>query len=177
MVVRDPFERILSAYRNKFESKTAPSGGFHQKIGKEILKKYRPNATQDVINAGNSVTFLEFITYMTEPNKINMLWDYGHSYNEHWEPINGLCSPCTIDYDYIIHFENLVDESNEVLRRLHADGIKFPEEDVVKPSGTREKMRQYYEQIPLKNLKILQKMFNLDNLFFNYSSDDLMDID
>lgn len=38
IVVRHPFERLLSAYRNKFESKHNSSAYFQDRFGKRIVK-------------------------------------------------------------------------------------------------------------------------------------------
>uniref|UniRef100_H2ZI46 Uncharacterized protein n=1 Tax=Ciona savignyi TaxID=51511 RepID=H2ZI46_CIOSA len=33
----------------------------------------------------------------------------------HWRPQTHMCIPCHVNYTYIIRFDNLVQESNEVL--------------------------------------------------------------
>lgn len=167
MAVRDPLERLLSAYMNKFESKTAPSMFFHKEMGSKIIKAYRPNATPKEINEGSDVTFPEFVRYVTESN-FSLISNHNQSFNEHWESMHALCNPCVVQYHYIARFENLVNESNEILKRINSS-IRYPTEGVIKPSGTKEKMKRYFDEIPVKNIRMLEKIYRFDSLVFNYS--------
>ena len=48
LVVRHPFERLVSAYRDKLEktaNKKSKQHHFFEMYGREIVNKYRPNAT------------------------------------------------------------------------------------------------------------------------------------
>lgn len=78
-------ERLVSAFRNKFEKNYNSSKYFKERFGVKILKKYR-NAT-DQNKAGNGVTFPEFVQYiLDDPNHLN----------EHWAPYTSLCLPCYV---------------------------------------------------------------------------------
>merc|ERR1719369_2275238 len=33
----------------------------------------------------------------------------------HWRPQTDLCSPCVLNYDYVVEFDNLVQDSNHLL--------------------------------------------------------------
>lgn len=48
IIVRHPFERLLSAYRDKFEFHLPWT--FHQKLGNKIISKYRKGGKKNVIN-------------------------------------------------------------------------------------------------------------------------------
>ncbi|XP_044309754.1 carbohydrate sulfotransferase 14 isoform X2 [Varanus komodoensis] len=79
--VRDPMERLLSAYRNKFgEIKE-----YQLKYGVEIVKRYRKNPGK---STGDDVTFSEFLQYLLDEEVERM--------NEHWMPIYNLCQPCAV---------------------------------------------------------------------------------
>ena len=36
----------------------------------------------------------------------------------HWRPQVALCNPCVLNYDYVINFDNLAEESNKLLQFL-----------------------------------------------------------
>jgi hypothetical protein len=67
-MVREPFERLLSAYRNKFTEK---SPYFHKRFGRKIIRKYRTNPNVEDIEKGNNVKFPEFVQYITDPVTIS----------------------------------------------------------------------------------------------------------
>ena len=104
MVTRHPFLRLAIAYKMKFE---ADNVFFHERYGKEIVRLYRSGATQQ--ETGSDVRFGEFVEYLLH------LQD-SEEMNEHWQPLQTLCRPCQVGYDYILHYETLDPDSTELLR-------------------------------------------------------------
>ena len=89
LFVREPFERLLSAYLNKFYSGDPV---FHDGFGKQIIKLYRPGGKPEDKN----ITFDEFLNYVLHIG--NGYW------NEHWQTYDKLCHPCWVHYDFIGRF-------------------------------------------------------------------------
>lgn len=114
--VRDPLARLVSAYTDKF----TPNGtdrSYYKYYGTSIVKKYRKNHKPVV--KGDDVTWHEFIHYLIDLQRPN--------FNEHWAPYEDLCQPCVVNYDFIGHYENMNDEANFVIRKMHADNrVAFP---------------------------------------------------
>ena len=97
LFVRHPFARLLSAYRNKFLDPIPGSDWFQRSIGKLILKKYRNDMPVLQQDEGKGVTFEEFVRYI-----IDTYERYGYGdYDNHWQLINNICTPCNVKYNYI----------------------------------------------------------------------------
>ncbi|XP_078382299.1 carbohydrate sulfotransferase 11-like [Oculina patagonica] len=152
--VREPFERLLSAYLDKFYGGQDP--GFHKNFGQEIIRRYRPGGKPEDKN----ITFDEFVNYV-----INIGDGY---WNEHWKTYDKLCYPCGVHYDFIGRFENLEDEARYVLEISGINtelNISFPQ---VKPSSTFSKVPFFYSQIAKERLYRVVQLFEDDSEMFGY---------
>ncbi|OWF48705.1 carbohydrate sulfotransferase 11-like [Mizuhopecten yessoensis] len=92
MFSRDPFERIFSAYVDKFVS---PNINFWIDKGTGIIRKYRKFPEFSSLRCGNDVTFAEFVKYVV---------NHAHGQEKvdsHFVTITEHCRPCHIRYDVI----------------------------------------------------------------------------
>ena len=110
LFVRHPFERLVSAYRDKFFRKHSPRESTHYKRvhGRQILRLYRENPSEEQLKSGEGVTFTEFARYLVEKNVSDI----------HWDPIYDTCHPCLIDYHFIGHMRNLQRDAREALDHI-----------------------------------------------------------
>ena len=117
MFVRDPLERILSAYKNKF--KPGNNAYFNNNYGRHIIKQHRVNATKAALRDGNDVTFNEFLNYLVDPRSQQL--------DIHWQEFHKLCRPCSVQYDYIGKYETLEQDGNRILEKLNVyRWLRFP---------------------------------------------------
>lgn len=163
MFVREPLERIVSAYRDKFEN---PNNYYHSLFGKPIISKYRVNPSGAALKTGSGVTFKEFVQYLLDVHRpVGM--------DIHWEQANQLCNPCLIDYDFIGKFENMEEESNFVLRLTGAPpNITLPSFKDRNPTDKRTSMQitqKYFSQVSMLERQRVYDFYYMDYLMFNYS--------
>ncbi|NWH73948.1 CHSTE sulfotransferase, partial [Piaya cayana] len=152
--VRDPLERLLSAYRNKF----GEIEEYQRRYGVEIVRRYRPGAGS---SAGDDVTFPEFVRYLLDEDVERM--------NEHWMPIYNLCQPCAVRYDFIGSYERLSDDANYVLERVGSPpSVRFPERQAWYKPVTAEVLHYYLCNTPRRLLKDLIVKYILDFSLFAY---------
>ena len=113
--VRHPFERLVSAYQDKFAGSNKI---FQVAVGKEIIKKYRKQPTQLSLQNGHDVTFPEFVSYVIDEWK-----QCQTQLDVHWRPIIDLCHPCAMEYDFIGKFETLNQDVDYLLQTLNESNL------------------------------------------------------
>ncbi|CAG5120710.1 unnamed protein product [Candidula unifasciata] len=163
--VREPFERILSAFKNKFAANTNSSIYFRKVFGEKIIDRYRQNP---LANPGRNLTFEEFINYLTDPQKQIPM-------NEHWEKYYKLCHPCWIQYDFIGKLETLEEDSQYILEKNSlSEKVKVPSrlDSKYTYKKTNSYMHEYYSQIPKETLQKIFKMYYADFVIFNFTVPD-----
>ncbi|XP_053402333.1 uncharacterized protein LOC128557848 [Mercenaria mercenaria] len=97
MFVREPYGRLFSTYCNKFYF---PKGNWDP-IGKDIVKRFREDPSEDSLMYGHDVTFAELIRYTIED------FEAGNKMDAHIRPMHTNCKPCDYDYDFIGKLETM----------------------------------------------------------------------
>ncbi|KAL7305458.1 hypothetical protein TKK_0002199 [Trichogramma kaykai] len=168
IVVRHPFERLLSAYRNKFEAKNEKSSSYFQsRFGRKIIKKYRRNPSTGSLLLGDDVTFREFVDFIVDNDNEN------GTRNEHWQSITDLCHPCLVNYNLVSKYETLVEDATEILERIGVDSVTFPSRPRnVEP--TENILDKYYSTLSYGQLRDLAKLYHRDFYLFDYSVEKIL---
>lgn len=172
VIARHPFERLLSAYRNKLEGDLPSARYFQERIGKQIIKSFRPNAATESLNRGHDVTFNEFIMYLLTPELSMNYVANQTAFNEHWEPINKLCHPCAVRYNIVGKYETLIDDSALALHLVGVTNLTFPSSQ--RTSGTGELLRKYFSAVPLGVTRSVYRLYRDDFKLFGYSLEDVL---
>jgi len=190
LIVRHPFTRLVSAYRDKMEKvgiNSVDLGYYYKRHGKAMVAKYRREARrrfgEDFFSADNNFgspvknsrgkrveglpVFWEFVQYV----KRSPMAD------EHWAPVYSYCSPCTLKYETIVHFEHLHDcnESDFLAETIAPLNHTLPESEerrnVHQPEGMTEDelTALYFEQLDEQDVKDLYRVYEKDFLLFGYS--------
>ena len=166
MFVREPLERLLSAYRDKMVEN--PFGYHH--IDVDIVRKYRSHDYKASVKRYR-VTFAEFVRYVLDRRAA------GHELDRHWIPQSELCRVCKIRYDYIGHYETLHRDADyivdklksrirDVEQRRRVDYVKFPAD-----SGHRKSsdfLQQMYASVPAAHVQALYQLYAVDYALFGF---------
>ena len=155
LFVREPLERLLSAYNNKFVNNQWPWTRI-QSYKTKILERYK----QDELSSNSSdqdLTFKKFIYYVS---------DVGFDRDAHWRSYGPICHPCDIKYDFIGHFEDMPEEAPYILRQTGMDrAVTFPP---FLTHNTTSQLLKSYAPIPKEKIAQLGKAFEEDFEMFNY---------
>ncbi|KAL9982733.1 hypothetical protein ACROYT_G004818 [Oculina patagonica] len=157
--VREPFERLLSAYRDKFVGETTHLYG---EVGKKIVREVRGDTKEMEQSVGERPTFDEFTSYIDRLSN-SSLWDM------HWRPSHQTCYPCAINYNYVGYFDTIKEDADNILKRLGLDKeFEFPS----LKSGTSKLLETHYSQIPLDRVIRLAEIYREDFKMFGFKYPD-----
>lgn len=168
LFVRDPFVRLISAYRNKFEQENED---FYKRFAVVMLKRFSnysdpPASVVDAFAAGIRPTFLNFIQYLLDPNTEKEM-----PFNEHWRQMYRLCHPCQINYDFVGKLETLDEDAEHLLRILRVDNVvEFPLSH--RNRTVRSWEQDWFANIPNELRRELYKLYEADFRLFGYSKPD-----
>ncbi|XP_069952928.1 carbohydrate sulfotransferase 11-like isoform X2 [Cherax quadricarinatus] len=157
IIVREPFERLLSSYRDKIES-TAQY--YFRSLRCTIKNKF-----SQVNFIGKCIpTFSEFVDYLIDEA------DNNRPFNEHWAPYYTFCSTCQLHFDYILHFETLSQDEAFLLQAVPGlSEVLSPQKLHNSNTNYEELIKDYFSQLTLNQLHSLLRIYGRDFLFFGYS--------
>ncbi|TNN86042.1 Carbohydrate sulfotransferase 12 [Liparis tanakae] len=169
LFVRDPFVRLISAFRNKFGR---PNEDFYKQFGSVMLRRYGnvsgglPETAAEAFAAGVKPSFQQFVAYLLDPET-----ETESVFNEHWRQVYRLCHPCQVKYDFIGRLETLETDAEHLLKLLEVDHLlRFP-------SGARNRTaasweRDWFAQIPVAMRRELYELYQPDFEMFGYPKPD-----
>ena len=139
--VREPFQRLLSAYKTtNYYKKKALGGRSH-------------------------ISFPEFVRYFTSNFET---YRFARSSKLTWKTIASECAPCHVDYNFIGRYRTLGRDANFVLKKLGVDKrTKFPS---WKPTNTSSEITYYYNQLSTEQQKAIYEIMKDDYEMFGYST-------
>ena len=164
MFVREPLERLVSAYRDKL----IVDPGYHVDV--DIVRQYRPHDYNASVKRYN-VTFAEFVRYVLDQHAAGQVLD------RHWIPQNELCRVCKLRWDFIGHYETLLEDADYVVSKLKSRimdvgqrgrvaNVTFPTD-----SGHRKSsdfLQQMYASVPAAHVQALYKLYAVDYALFGF---------
>ncbi|XP_042873223.1 carbohydrate sulfotransferase 10-like [Penaeus japonicus] len=176
IVVRHPFARILSAYRDKIQrSDPRPFMAYFKDLQRSIIAKYRPvNATE----ASATPTFPEFIEYLID-STANLTTARDWTVNVVcWTPYWVQCGVCSSDYQVVIKLETMAEDEQflahvadlKEIQKVHEwrNLKKFAVSSV-------DLVPEYYKKITKRQIYLLHERYKLDFQLFDYTIDEYLD--
>jgi hypothetical protein len=131
--VRHPLERLLSAFRSKFQTLTPKTEYYRAHYGNMIARRYRGSQAMISLDGHartvasrrsqskppvDDITFPEFVRFVAGQRGPGAL-------DRHWKPMSDLCRPSDIQYDFVGRYERLEEDADRLLRRIGAN-VSFP---------------------------------------------------
>jgi hypothetical protein len=160
IIVRHPFERLISAYLNKLNRSHVPVT--YRNLQKNIIKKNHEYIT-------GFPTFPEFVQYYLS---------HYNTLDHHFQKMTDICHPCLIKYNLYLNFNTLDNDIQELLNSMkiplnyYFNGLKHSTNLMPgKHSAASQYIMQYYSQINEETKrKLLKNLYN-DTVFYFHVSD------
>lgn len=165
LFTRDPFVRLISAFRSKFELENE---SFYKEFGMQILKLYSnvtepPASVSEAFATGNKPSFSAFVQYLLDPETECKI-----PFNEHWRQVYRLCHPCQINYDFIGKLETLTEDAEHLLQLLNLENtVQFPPSYRNRTASSWEE--DWFAKIPVEWRRKLYRLYEPDFMLFGYS--------
>lgn len=160
MFVREPFDWLLSAYKDKFASTRTVDRYMLETYGRKIIRKFRPNATKRAQEEGDDVTFPEFIEYILKEGIHEQL-------NWHWNTYDDQCRPCSVDFNFIGRFESLARDARYALKKAGVlNFTQFPTNSNY--PKRRDELIKHYSQVPPEWIMELGRVYRSSFEMFGY---------
>ena len=188
IIVRHPFERLVSAFRDKIErlhSKTLVQDYYYKLVGKSITQKYRAGALrvfgEDFFSKENNYgALLPVVGKLKRVPELPTFWEFvqdvldtnPEAMNEHWAPIHVFCSICMIKYEVIIKFENLEHEETWLKRYLKVEQMlpdRYVNQNPYKSLTSSDITQIYFSVLTDQMVKDLYRVYKKDFEMFDYT--------
>ena len=157
--VREPYERLLSAYRDCFYGSYKRKQEYWQNYGRFIQETIERAGIRNK-SEGGETTFSEFIAYLDHRRK------NGGKFQEHWRAQNELCHPCHIQYDIVGHYGTFFEDTKYIYSRVKFDDrVQLPRWH---PSSTGPLLLKFYSKLPDKRVLQVTNLYQPDFELFGY---------
>ncbi|XP_042611634.1 carbohydrate sulfotransferase 10 isoform X2 [Cyprinus carpio] len=166
-IVRDPFERLISAFKDKFVKNPRFEPWYKHDIAPAIIRKYRKSHHDDSESVG--LQFEDFVRYLGDKSGRQHLDRQFGDHIIHWMTYAELCAPCDIAYNVVGHHETLERDAPYILKAAGiADLVSYPN---IPPGITRynrTKVERYFTGISQRDVRRLYARYQGDFSLFDY---------
>ncbi|XP_066516075.1 carbohydrate sulfotransferase 10 [Hoplias malabaricus] len=172
-IVRDPFERLISAFKDKFVKNPRFEPWYKHNIAPAIIRKYRKSHRDSEESAG--LHFEDFVRYLgDEAGRQHLDRQFGE-HIIHWLTYTELCAPCDISYDVVGHHETLESDAPYILKAAGiADLVSYPTIPPGITSYNRTKVEHYFSGISKRDIRRLYARYQGDFSLFGYNRPDFL---
>ena len=164
--VRHPFERIISAYKEKV---LAP----HYHVPRYVDPKFK-----SMLKKRNAMSFADFIDVIIQDHQNGETTPNGH-----WNTFSNMCMHCTIPYEVIGQVETFNEDFKYIILKLGLQNIlKIEEIETWKNNKSdykkdkKKEISKYFSQLTKAKFEELWKIYRLDFEMFGYNVTNYYDI-
>ncbi|KAA8579836.1 hypothetical protein FQN60_006929, partial [Etheostoma spectabile] len=167
-LLTDPFERLISAFKDKFVKNPRFEPWYKHDIAPAIIRKYR-RSHRDSDLAASGLHFEDFVRYLGDVDGRHRMDRQFGEHIIHWVTYAELCAPCEIHYSVVGHHETLEQDAPHILKAAGIDHlVSYP---AIPPGITRynrTKVEHYFSGISKRDIRRLYARYQGDFHLFDY---------
>ena len=168
LVVRHPFHRLASAFRDKL-SVGKRNAHFFGLYGADIVTRWRSEAKG------------RFPDLAFEPPEAPIFWEFVSSvihddlHDEHWAPISASCGLCDLNYDFILKLESFAEDERFMMTSLGLDRFFPTRTSWENRRGTTNSasVSALFRQLNGAEIEALVELYKEDFDFFEYDPNEI----
>ncbi|XP_063597684.1 carbohydrate sulfotransferase 10-like [Penaeus indicus] len=175
IIVRHPFARLLSAYRDKMIKKNPIPVRFKfRELQKYIIAKYRGSNSTDNSSFPSFAEFVQHVIDSTEEYVTPKDWTDNVKC---WLPYWVHCGVCSSDYNIIMKLESMKDDERFLITLSRLEELKNVASWVhLKGSSSEDLAKEYYKDVTRRQMMELYQRYQPDFKLFQYDIDDFLAI-
>jgi hypothetical protein len=154
IMVRHPLDRLVSAYNDKLNMDT----DYRERLGQNIIKKYRLNVTDSDFAKGRGVGFEQFLRYILDGEK-----------DGHWAGYGNRCFPCQLDYQYVMRTESMERDLGFIIDKKLAGKGHRVKENHYRPATRSRRYLAEYANVPTRLVDEIERKYRSDMALFGYN--------
>ncbi|CAH1248432.1 CHST11 [Branchiostoma lanceolatum] len=172
IVVRDPLERLASAWLDKFVH-NPHRFSYIRRLQRKTLKKNWTKTTTKRSGSWNRRGSEGITSVVQSPvpfrDFIRSVIDNIYP-NAHWEPFFSLCAPCQVKYDFIAHTDTLAADFRLFFHKI---GAVVKDSILPRQYPTRGKagLGNIFREVPTEDIRRIGEIYKPDFDMFGYSFD------
>ncbi|XP_042231741.1 uncharacterized protein LOC121872753 [Homarus americanus] len=160
-----PSKNVFTAMKTDISVlKSMVAGGLQCGMVDPLLHSYNTTDATLIQQYGNSsFTFQDFLRLVVWSHELGVP-------DSHWRPIMENCQVCRSDYQYILHHENIAQESHYLVQQVlgYPEGAVLPVTHTVKKLSPKTSDLHYFRDVPQDLMDKIMNIYKYDFELFGY---------
>ncbi|XP_071516168.1 carbohydrate sulfotransferase 11-like [Panulirus ornatus] len=167
MIVRHPFQRLVSAYRDKMIARNSTVKDYLYL--RSIIKHRYHTGVSEVTSFPTFKEFVDFV--LDEWSSSDPRPGTWHEWSRDWHPAYYLCAPCHMNYTHLLRFEQYKSDMEEFRRECNLDDIMLEGTHYHQLGNTSSAQVEdkLYSQLSQTQVVQLAQMYFIDLVMFGYN--------
>ena len=162
IVVRDPLERIISAYNDKFvHTKDNSWRNRYKRYRRKQNTKTHSSMTSSNTKPSQTLTFEDFFKLIINQNPKEHI-------DEHRDIFYKLCHPCHVEYDIIAKYYTFNEDVGYILEKANLRNLDFPKLREHNGPATKDLVARTLDNISENDIKKFMDVYSMDYRLFGY---------